>query len=657
MFIISLSVLLVGAGSIAVGTWLNLRSMLDQARSESLQGARALAADLGGQLDQAMHTATTLAAATAGQLGGSAPAARDRDGWASALRAVLAANPEYTGVYLCFEPGAFDGRDAAFAGKPGHDAHGRFAPYLSRAADGSIGLEPLSGMEDTTTGPTGVRVGEWYLRPKETGRPCAIDPYPYEVQGRQVMMTSLVAPIRLDGRFVGIAGVDIALDRLQASATQAAADLHAEILVCSPRGILAATHGVEAKPGGHLREVHGDDYEEDLAEVAKGAFAADDISGEHRMEVFAPFRISGDPGVWAINLLADTGRFYAEAHGTVRMQIALGLLTAAIALTLAWILAGRIAGLVRRMTAAIGAVAGGDYAQRLASTRADELGDLARALDATAERLGALDQRIRSGIGGNARALGEASTRLGSTSDAMSEAARSASERSGSAAAAAEQVSANVATVAASVEEMGASAKEIAGQSGEAARVARDGVQVAEEVAASVRKLGDSGTAIGEIIGTIGSLAEQTNLLALNATIEAARAGDAGRGFAVVANEVKELARQSAGAASDIGGRISAIQAEVRAAVAGVSRLAEIVARIDQTQQSIAAAIEEQTATTTELARNVGEAAAGNKQVAQGVAAAADGARRTTAGAAEVQAAAAELARLAAELDALVKAR
>jgi methyl-accepting chemotaxis protein len=172
-----------------------------------------------------------------------------------------------------------------------------------------------------------------------------------------------------------------------------------------------------------------------------------------------------------------------------------------------------------------------------------------------------------------------------------------------------------------------------------------------------MRKLSDESAQIGQIVGTISTIAGQTNLLALNATIEAARAGEEGRGFAVVAGEVKALARQSATAADDIRVRVAAIQAEIQATVTGVQRLTEIVSSIDQTQQSIVAAIEEQTATTLEVGRNVVEAANGNKAVATGVAEVAAAAKKTTAGAVEVQQAAKELAQLSAELDALVKAR
>src|SRR5207248_3539759 len=170
----------------------------------------------------------------------------------------------------------------------------------------------------------------------------------------------------------------------------------------------------------------------------------------------------------------------------------------------------------------------------------------------------------------------------------------------------------------------------------------------------TITQLGQSSAEIGKVIKVITSIAEQTNLLALNATIEAARAGEAGKGFAVVANEVKELAKETARATEDIGQRIDAIQRDSQAAVAAIAQISDIINQIHGIQNTIASAVEEQTATTNEIGRNISEAAQGSAEISRNITSVAEAAQSTSEGASHTQQAAAELARVAAALQKLV---
>ena len=164
---------------------------------------------------------------------------------------------------------------------------------------------------------------------------------------------------------------------------------------------------------------------------------------------------------------------------------------------------------------------------------------------------------------------------------------------------------------------MTTSIREIARSANDAAGVAAQAVHVADATNSTVAKLGESSIEIGNVVKTITSIAEQTNLLALNATIEAARAGEAGKGFAVVAGEVKELAQETGGKATeDIGRRVEAIQLDTEAAVAAITQISSIISQINDSQSTIASAVEEQTATTNEMGRNVAQASSGAASIA-----------------------------------------
>jgi methyl-accepting chemotaxis protein len=263
-------------------------------------------------------------------------------------------------------------------------------------------------------------------------------------------------------------------------------------------------------------------------------------------------------------------------------------------------------------------------------------------------------KQIEAALEKSVHALADESKRLTAVSESLAANAEETAAQAGVASSAAEQVSQNVASVSTASEEMGASIREIAKSAIEAARVATSAVKVAEKTNTTVGKLGESSAEIGNVIKVITSIAQQTNLLALNATIEAARAGEAGKGFAVVANEVKELAKQTAKATEDIGRKIEAIQGDTKGAVEAIAQIGTIINQINDIQNTIASAVEEQTATTGEIGRNVAEAAKGSNEIAHNISGVAQAAQGTTEGAVNAKNSADELSRLAVELQKLV---
>jgi methyl-accepting chemotaxis protein len=254
----------------------------------------------------------------------------------------------------------------------------------------------------------------------------------------------------------------------------------------------------------------------------------------------------------------------------------------------------------------------------------------------------------------NAESLGAASEKLSATAQQMSSNAEETTAQANTVSAATEQVSRNLQTVATGAEQMSTTIKDIAKNAGEAAKVASEAVKNALTTNETVMKLGESSEEIGQVIKVITSIAQQTNLLALNATIEAARAGEAGKGFAVVANEVKELAKQTAKATEDIGKKINAIQTDTKSAVEAIGKISTIINRINEISNTIASAVEEQSATTNEMSRNVMEAAKGSEAITQNITGVAQASQSTSQGAGDSLKAAQGLANMANELRELV---
>jgi methyl-accepting chemotaxis protein len=236
----------------------------------------------------------------------------------------------------------------------------------------------------------------------------------------------------------------------------------------------------------------------------------------------------------------------------------------------------------------------------------------------------------------------------------MSANAEETSSQANVVSAATEEVSTSVTTVAGAAEEMNASIKEIAKSSAEAASVASNAVGLAQNANNIVSKLGDSSGQIGEVVKVITTIADQTNLLALNATIEAARAGEAGKGFAVVANEVKELAKETAKATEDIGTRIQSIQGDSKNAVEAITKISEVINQINDISNTIASAVEEQTATTNEIGRSISEVSMGTTEISQNIHGVAQAATSTSKGSAETQHQAKELGQISKDLKEMV---
>jgi len=239
----------------------------------------------------------------------------------------------------------------------------------------------------------------------------------------------------------------------------------------------------------------------------------------------------------------------------------------------------------------------------------------------------------------------QSSGRMKTFAETMAESARDSEMQVQSVSAASDRAAQNVNMVAGATEELSASIQEIGQRVSDSSNFARRAVTDAKKTDEMMVGLTSAAHEIGAVVELINSIAGQTNLLALNATIEAARAGEAGKGFAVVASEVKLLANQTAKATEEIQSKVQEIQGATGVAAAAIKGIGETISHIDEITAAVAAAVEQQTAATREIATNIQMAAAGTQEVSSNVEGLSDAAAKTGSAAAEVLSAAGDLDR------------
>ncbi|MBK5959339.1 hypothetical protein CCR97_14145 [Rhodoplanes elegans] len=361
-------------------------------------------------------------------------------------------------------------------------------------------------------------------------------------------------------------------------------------------------------------------------------------------------RINTALGAYSQAQRAGLAQIQSETHQVVAqanvLMIGLGIAAVVLGLGLAVVIGRGITRPLVGLVAAMKRLGEGDFSVVLPGLgRGDEVGAMAAAVEAfkvkaaerarreteeraeqdrraSAERkaeMVRLADGFERAVGGIVDTVSAAATELEAAAGTLTRTAETTQHLSATVAAASEQASTNVQSVASATNEMAASVNEISRQVQESTRITGEAVREAQETDAQIGHLSIAAGRIGDVVKLITAIAEQTNLLALNATIEAARAGEAGKGFAVVAQEVKALAAQTAKATGEISSQIAGMQSATQASVVAIKAIGGTIARVSEISATIAAAVEEQGAATSEIARNVQQAAAGTTEVASNI--------------------------------------
>ncbi len=581
-----------------------------------------------------------------------------RDEMSGLLRQTVEQNPKLLDAFAGWEPNAFAGNDSDHAGQPGYGADGRFMPWWYRK-DGGLTVEAMGDtLESQKIQPTGVREGEYYLCPKEKRQPCIVDPAPYEMGGKMVLMSSFNAPILVNGQFKGSVGVDLSLDFIQTLLKNADSQLYngaGEMALISGNGRLVAYTKDAGKLGEPANSVLDADTLANLSKLTLDQPLSTLDAERGQIEVLLPFTIA-DTGVrWTLAVQLPQEAVLGELHklqGDLKSQrdgdtlgmTLVGLLIAAIGLAVIWLVGHGIARPLRQLVGMLDDIAQGegDLTRRLSSDRADELGSIAKGFNTFLGKLQGM--------------IGQVVTSVQRVSDSSEHTADIAIRTNQGV----QQQLAEIELVATAVHEMTATAQDVARNATHAAeaanhadQAAHHGKRIVESSSAAIQALASEiGRAVGvvqtlardseninAILVAIRGIAEQTNLLALNAAIEAARAGEQGRGFAVVADEVRNLAQKTQQATEEIQSMIQQLQHGTREVVQvmqqsqektddsvrhaseaaqALESITQAVSVINDMNTQIASAAEEQSAVAEDINRNVTNIGMVANQVAGG---------------------------------------
>ncbi|MGN5174061.1 methyl-accepting chemotaxis protein [Aeromonas sp. 102P] len=544
-------------------------------------------------------------------------------------------------IYAQFEPDGYDGEDGNWLGGASHSVAGKgsLEVYFTKDQGGAVAQQAVDAAAseakfDTSLNEFGIRNSEWYLCGRDTRQPCLMEPYLYEISpGNKMLMTSLTVPVLRDGKFVGLAGVDMNLPIFQQLAENLGKSLYdnkADVTLVSKMGLIVGSNRYADKLGRPLKEVG--------LTLPEGQ----PVSSDSDFILHQPIRVEAANTQWWLMIKVPKALALSKAHAisnelgallvdAQRQQIiAMGGITLLVLGLLVWFIQ-TITAPLSLISRHVGHLSSneGDLTQQMEIDTHQELIDLGSQLNAFLGKLRGMVQ-MSKGIG---QQVYQQAREMKHTADTM----RSSLD----------EQNLELESVVSAMHQMSTTAVSVAGYAEQAAQeseAATHHINTAQQTLSNARNeihtlVGDMheadkavalvaqrSTNISRILDVIRAIAEQTNLLALNAAIEAARAGDMGRGFAVVADEVRALATKTRESTDEIGQLIGSLQTEVsssqRLMNTGIERstttvqgteqafeaLNRVVAQIQQIHDHIsqvATAAEQQSAVSDDINKNL----------------------------------------------------
>ncbi|OLQ74079.1 chemotaxis protein [Photobacterium proteolyticum] len=521
------------------------------------------------------------------------------------------------------------------------NSKGYLAPFFSPNSNNSFDPVAMESFSNTKLNSNGERTDDWHLMPYETGQTFVMEPYMYPVRGKEELITTISQPIKVGGQIIGSLGFDLSLAELQGQSENLARDLfqgEGNIIITSWKGAVLANSGTPSQVGKKVASELASQWsniqtlarQEGIDRITIGAeeyaITSVDTSG-------APWIVMVSvPGSKLVQSISTFESWIGSQNDhAIQKGVLAGLIAAALGIATIAFIANSLGKVLSNLVERFKDVAhgDGDLTYRLDVKGQDETAQLAHwfntflirlqetlcSVKQTADQVGCNAQEGKAKAEDSKEKLNAQVNEVNSLAAAINQMTASAQEVAGSAvqaAAAASQVQSNSLSGMGQMDNTATAVSELAGR-----------INDAQE---QIQNLAQSSSAIQGLLTEIGGIADQTNLLALNAAIEAARAGEAGRGFAVVADEVRNLATRTQTSTEEIRTMLGRLEQdtqsimvsmqqsqqqavdtkeETQAAQHALAEINEAIEVINDMNNQIASAAEEQSAVAEEINRNV----------------------------------------------------
>ncbi|MBQ5948549.1 methyl-accepting chemotaxis protein [Massilia sp. ST3] len=558
---------------------------MDLARTSAREASAAMQSRIGANL----AIPATMAGTMRSTLAAAQPLARDQV--AEMTKAALLSSDDLFGAAVTMEANALDGKDAEFSGqKPMYDDSGRYMPYFTRNGADGVSVEPI--IFPTTPG-----ANDWYDVPKASKRMFFTEPYLYPVNGKDVMMASLVVPILVDGQFKGTASADFNVNRLGAILAEMKLVEGGSLALISNGG-LYASHKDHARNG-----KKADDLPAAALDAVRAGKPYEFVDAKGMVRLLQPLRIHPDIAPWSIALSFPQSVATASARELIGYALLVSVVCAIAAAFIMVTVLRRLTRPLRVLSKTMTGLSSGnaDLSARLDVRGNDELATIASGFNGFVAKIESVLARVRTSSDSVAMAANEISQ---GNSDLSSRTEHQAS--------ALEETAASMEELTSTVRQNADNAQQANQLALSASETAARGGEVVARVVETMTSISDSSKKVVDIISVIDGIAFQTNILALNAAVEAARAGEQGRGFAVVATEVRNLAQRSAAAAKEI-------KALIGDSVDKVSMGSMLVSEAGQTMDEVVGSVRRVSDIVAEITAASAEQSAGIGQVNQAI--------------------------------------